>query len=187
MRARLLDDAPYNDWSTVKKLFAVTLAFGAFPQAAMASAPTPRHFGVYRYVYRHARAKFGLKAIGCKLGRTCHQPVTDAAVLTSTSILERMLYPASVTSSPASYGAASVSYVPTASGALPYCTWGPESGGNWSAVNPSSGAGGRYQILPSTWSAYGGAGAPQDASPAQQTAIAQKIYATAGPSQWVNC
>ena len=26
-----------------------------------------------------------------------------------------------------------------------------ESGGNYSAVNPSSGAGGAYQILPSTW------------------------------------
>src|SRR5262249_9542806 len=31
-----------------------------------------------------------------------------------------------------------------------------ESGGNYHAVNPSSGAGGAYQILPSTWAAYGG-------------------------------
>ncbi|MFZ0041437.1 MAG: peptidoglycan-binding protein, partial [Solirubrobacteraceae bacterium] len=38
-----------------------------------------------------------------------------------------------------------------------------ESGGNYSAVNPSSGAGGAYQILPSTWQAYGGQGSPQDA------------------------
>ena len=36
-----------------------------------------------------------------------------------------------------------------------------ESGGNFGAVNPSSGAGGAYQILPSTWSLYGGRGAPQ--------------------------
>jgi hypothetical protein len=60
-----------------------------------------------------------------------------------------------------------------------------ESGGNYSAVNPSSGAGGAYQILPSTWAAYGGQGLPQDASPAEQGAIAAKIYATQGPSAWV--
>ena len=35
-----------------------------------------------------------------------------------------------------------------------------ESGGNYGAVNPSSGAGGAYQILPSTWELYGGQGEP---------------------------
>ena len=35
-----------------------------------------------------------------------------------------------------------------------------ESGGNYGAVNPSSGAGGAYQILPSTWALYGGQGEP---------------------------
>jgi hypothetical protein len=59
-----------------------------------------------------------------------------------------------------------------------------ESGGNYSAVNPTTGAGGAYQILPSTWAAYGGAGLPQDALPAEQDAIAAKIYAAAGASQW---
>jgi hypothetical protein len=59
-----------------------------------------------------------------------------------------------------------------------------ESGGNYRAVNPSSGAGGAYQILPSTWAAYGGSGLPQDAPPAEQDAIAAKIYAAGGPSQW---
>ena len=33
-----------------------------------------------------------------------------------------------------------------------------ESGGNYQALNASSGAGGAYQILPSTWRAYGGPG-----------------------------
>ena len=47
-----------------------------------------------------------------------------------------------------------------------------ESGGNFEAVNPSSGAGGAYQILPSTWDLYGGEGNPEDASPAQQSEIA---------------
>ncbi len=59
-----------------------------------------------------------------------------------------------------------------------------ESGGNWHAVNPSSGAGGAYQIMPSTWAAYGGTGLPQDASPAEQSAIAAKIWASAGPGAW---
>jgi peptidoglycan hydrolase-like protein with peptidoglycan-binding domain len=59
-----------------------------------------------------------------------------------------------------------------------------ESGGNYSAVNPSSGAGGAYQILPSTWQAYGGQGLPQDASPAEQSRIASEIYARQGSSAW---
>ncbi len=60
-----------------------------------------------------------------------------------------------------------------------------ESGGNYSAVNPSSGAGGAYQILPSTWRAYGGQGLPQDAPKAQQDRIASQIYASQGSSAWV--
>lgn len=59
-----------------------------------------------------------------------------------------------------------------------------ESGGNWSAVNPSSGAGGAYQIMPSTWAAYGGQGLPENASPAQQSQIASEIWAHQGPSAW---
>ncbi len=56
-----------------------------------------------------------------------------------------------------------------------------ESGGNYGAVNPSSGAGGAYQILPSTWSLYGGRGAPQDASKEEQDRIAAEIWADSGP------
>jgi len=46
-----------------------------------------------------------------------------------------------------------------------------ESGGNYSAVNSTTGAGGAYQIMPSTWAAYGGTGLPQNAPPAVQDAI----------------
>lgn len=59
-----------------------------------------------------------------------------------------------------------------------------ESGGDYSAVNPQTGAGGAYQILPSTWQAYGGQGLPQDASPAEQGRIASEIYASQGSSAW---
>jgi septal ring factor EnvC (AmiA/AmiB activator) len=60
-----------------------------------------------------------------------------------------------------------------------------ESGGNYGAVNPSSGAGGAYQILPSTWELYGGRGEPQNAPKAEQDRIAGEIWADSGPSAWV--
>jgi peptidoglycan hydrolase-like protein with peptidoglycan-binding domain len=59
-----------------------------------------------------------------------------------------------------------------------------ESGGNYSAVNPQSGAGGAYQIMPSTWQAYGGQGLPQNAPKADQDRIAAEIYAAQGSSAW---
>ena len=55
-----------------------------------------------------------------------------------------------------------------------------ESGGDYGAVNPSSGAGGAYQILPSTWELYGGQGEPQDAPKAEQDRIAAEIWADSG-------
>ncbi|MGV1047377.1 MAG: transglycosylase family protein [Solirubrobacterales bacterium] len=60
-----------------------------------------------------------------------------------------------------------------------------ESGGDYSALNPSSGAGGAYQILPSTWELYGGQGEPQNASKAEQDRIAAEIWADSGTSAWV--
>ena len=60
-----------------------------------------------------------------------------------------------------------------------------ESGGNYSAINPSSGAGGAYQILPSTWELYGGQGEPQSAPKAEQDRIAGEIWADSGTGAWV--
>ncbi len=60
-----------------------------------------------------------------------------------------------------------------------------ESGGDYGAVNPSSGAGGAYQILPSTWDLYGGKGEPQNAPKAEQDRIAAEIWADSGSSAWV--
>jgi len=60
-----------------------------------------------------------------------------------------------------------------------------ESGGNYGALNPGSGAGGAYQILPSTWELYGGQGAPQDAPKAEQDRIAAEIWADSGGGAWV--
>jgi septal ring factor EnvC (AmiA/AmiB activator) len=60
-----------------------------------------------------------------------------------------------------------------------------ESGGNYGALNPSSGAGGAYQILPSTWALYGGRGSPHEAPKAEQDRIAAAIWADSGGSAWV--
>lgn len=69
--------------------------------------------------------------------------------------------------------------------AIPESIVSCESGGNWDAINPSSGAGGAYQILPSTWELYGGEGNPEDASPAEQSDIAAQIWADSGAAAWV--
>jgi peptidoglycan hydrolase CwlO-like protein len=59
-----------------------------------------------------------------------------------------------------------------------------ESGGNYHALNQSSGAGGAYQILPSTWRTYGGHGLPHQAPKAEQDRIAAMIWRDSGPSAW---
>ena len=62
-----------------------------------------------------------------------------------------------------------------------------ESGGNPSAVNSSSGAGGLYQFLVSSWLGYGGgqyAPTAEQATPAEQTAIAYRAQAVSGWWPW---
>jgi len=86
--------------------------------------------------------------------------------------------PAAVTqpASTATYGGSSGSYQA--------CVIAAESGGNPSAVNPVSGAGGLYQFLPSTWAALGHSGLPQNASVAEQNQAFQQEYAQSGTSAW---
>ena len=60
-----------------------------------------------------------------------------------------------------------------------------ESGGDYGALNPSSGAGGAYQIIPSTWALYGGQGEPQNAPKSEQDRIAAEIWADSGGGAWV--
>jgi len=60
-----------------------------------------------------------------------------------------------------------------------------ESGGNYRALNESSMAGGAYQIIPSTWEAYGGQGPYAHlASKAEQDRIAAIIWREDGPGAW---
>jgi uncharacterized protein YabE (DUF348 family) len=62
-----------------------------------------------------------------------------------------------------------------------------ESGGRPSAVDPSGNYGGLYQFDTRTWRSLGGSGRPQDASPAEQTYRAKKLFVQRGASPWPHC
>ncbi len=97
--------------------------------------------------------------------------------------------PAAAPSSPAAVPSAapvqqSTTTYSSASGSFQSCVIQAESGGNASAVNGSSGAGGLYGFLPSTWQGLGYSGLPQNASVAQQNAAFDKQYAQSGSAAW---
>jgi chromosome segregation ATPase len=62
-----------------------------------------------------------------------------------------------------------------------------ESGGNYKAVNPTSGAGGAYQFMPDTYRRLGGKyGLPQNAPKWEQDKLAAKLWNNgAGAGNWV--
>jgi hypothetical protein len=66
------------------------------------------------------------------------------------------------------------------------CVISRESGGNPRAVNPSSGAGGLFQFLPSTWAGLGLGypGGAQTAPVGVQEEGFAKLYAEAGTAPW---
>jgi len=70
------------------------------------------------------------------------------------------------------------------SGSYQNCVIQAESGGNPSAVNPTTGAGGLYGFMPSTWHALGYSGNPQDAPVSVQNAAYAKEYARSGSGAW---
>jgi resuscitation-promoting factor RpfC len=92
-------------------------------------------------------------------------------------------------STPAATSAAPAPAQPSGSysgapGSYQSCVIQAESGGDPHAVNPSSGAGGLYGFLPSTWQALGFSGLPQDAPVSVQNAAFAKQYAQSGTSAW---
>lgn len=75
---------------------------------------------------------------------------------------------------------------------MPVCTWMPESGGNYRARNPISTAGGKYQILDSTWAFFGGINykGTHDGAQApklEQEIVARRVLKGQGIHAWVNC
>lgn len=167
------------------------LALLLIPASAQAKWSACAHANVVR---KQVVQKFGVRAPGrdiCRLGVLRHGRVHRAPFETRVRylrVLRRMntpprLVPLMHAGPPRNPPAGTAT--PRAN--LPYCTWGPESGGNYRARNPS-GAGGKYQIMSSTWRAYGGSTSnAADASPAEQDMVAAKIYAAQGGAPWVNC
>lgn len=102
-------------------------------------------------------------------------PVQAAPVASSAPADPAPAAPAEASSS-ASYSGAP--------GSFQSCVIQAESGGDPAAVNASSGAGGLYGFLPSTWQALGFSGLPENASVAEQNAAFAKEYAQSGTSAW---
>ncbi len=83
---------------------------------------------------------------------------------------------------------------------MPFCTWHRESGAHWGewawqryrARNPSSTAGGKFQIIDDTWHANGGKryGSRHPAAlapPVEQERIARRVLRSQGLGAWVLC
>lgn len=80
---------------------------------------------------------------------------------------------------------------------MPVCTWLPESGPGpefgakrYLAKNPRSTASGKFQILDTTWRAFGGgryAAAARWALPVHQERVARRVLAGQGLGAWVRC
>jgi hypothetical protein len=155
---------------------AVVAAAALTPALASAQPPTRAHAKAYEHAYHQVAHQLGARVPGRNIIQdgTAHGAATDAETVGSMAVLQRMLAPAPTTSGSVA-GAAGV----------PACA--SESGDNYSTgpdnTNASSGATGRYQILPSTAADYG----CSLATPAGQDACAQVIYANQGAGAWVGC
>ncbi len=178
---------------------AVAASTGLLAAAAPAAAQTPTqipllHQGsagsavsrVQRALHIHATGHFGRATQRAVLAFQRHDRLSvDGIVGTQTwDALFGIAAPPAPSAGSSSTGAGAAASSSTGGYTIPSGIVRCESGGNYAAVNPSSGAGGAYQILPSTWSAYGGQGLPQDAPKAEQDRVAAEIYAHQGTSAW---
>lgn len=217
-----------------KALLAAPLLAGVFATSALAVSPQVTR--EYQQAYHAVAHADGTRAPGRNIvlnGLSTGGVPSDARVLTSLAVLDRMLAPPPVVHqvvyqthpvyqthqtyappvwhAPAPQAASppvvhqayvpapqpvyhaapeSVYHAPQASSStgasgVPACA--SESGSNYSTsasnTNSSSGATGRYQIIPSTAAAYG----CNLGSPAGQDACAQTIYQHQGAGAWVGC
>ena len=107
---------------------------------------------------------------------TAPAPTTTTTAPTTTTIVQLV----TTTTAPVAESGGTLTGLP------PFlaCVAWRESRDTPTAVNPSSGAGGLFQFLPSTWSALGYPGLPENASVADQIAAAQQLYAEQGAAPW---
>ena len=160
---------------------AAAVSAAALPAEATAAQPTTAvHARAYERAYRAVARHLGPGVPGrniVRLGTAGGRRASDAQTVASIDVLERMLGSAE--------GSASLAGSAVGAPGVPACA--SESGSDYSTgaanTNASSGATGRYQILPSTAAAYG----CSLATPAGQDACAQVIYAHQGAGAWVGC
>jgi hypothetical protein len=167
----------------------------AFHAPTKVHGPKTAHARAYERAYHEVARKFGPRTPGrniVKDGLPGGRPLTDARVVASLVVLQRMLAPpppppAPTYSAPASSAPAPAAAPASSAGASGGPACASESGTNYSTgpsnTNSSSGATGRYQILPSTAAGYG----CDMSTPAGQDACAQTIYDHQGASAWVGC
>jgi len=159
--------------------------------AGLVSAPpaaghvvTRQHAKSYERAYHAVASKFGRRVPGRNIVKDglAHRAATDADVVKSLAVLQRMLAPppapvrsvVATTSSAVSTSTASspTSYVAAPSSGLEACIIQHESGGNPQATNGQYGGIGQWS--PSRWASDGGtkyASTPQGATYAQQQQV----------------
>jgi hypothetical protein len=137
----------------------------------------------YSDLYVKVAKEEGKRAPGrniVKYGLASGKEPTRAQIKESIEVLDRILNPPPLVpvAQTSTVGASYSGGVPAELEAIAQC----ESGGDYSAVNPTSGAYGKYQIMPSTAAAYG----CDLSTAAGQDQCAVEIYAGgAGRGQWV--
>lgn len=173
-----------------KLILAASAAFLLIPATAQAGKLETRYSALY-----HATAnKLGKDAAGRNIRRNgvrTHLGIRDASrsdYRSSIATMDRWLHP--VVAPVVASAAAAPQSAPQAvqagySGGMPDCTWKPESGGSYTASNPS-GAYGKYQIMPVHYGA-GGVCAGMGKSPGEQETCARKVFASSGAGAWNNC
>lgn len=159
------------------------------PVSAEATPPRMKEKQTYTNLRNAVKKRFGprlpgrnIRAYGVKTSKGS-RPATANEISRSIRTFRRWLAPPA----PVAKVGDTISRNPVKAGgrwAIPSYIVMCESGGNYSARNPS-GAGGAYQIMPGTFHAYGGRGDPASAPPSEQDAVAAKIYAAEGASPWV--
>ena len=152
------------------------------------AAALKAHARAYEKVYAEVVHKLGHRAPGrniVKDGVSKGRAATDAEVVSSLHVLDRMLAAAMQPATPTTSATSSAPVSSAGASGVPACA--SESGTNYSTgasnTNASSGATGRYQITPGTAAAYG----CDLSTPSGQDACAQTIYQHQGAGAWVGC
>ena len=114
------------------------------------------------------------------------------AARTTTATTKTRIRAALVTAAVAAVPVAGLATATSATAATP-SAWTTvaqcEASGNW-AANTGNGFFGGLQFTPSTWAAFGGtayAASADQATPAQQITVGEKVLAEQGPGAWPVC